>query len=63
MYRRTVDYPDEFANRHHVMLDTEVLVTCGGNRWSRRGGPLLRHGMAYSGTLTHDTEIWFFIIG
>ena len=27
VYQRTVDYPDEFANGHHVMLDTEELVT------------------------------------
>ena len=27
VYQRTVDYPDEFHNRHHVMLDTGVLVT------------------------------------
>ena len=27
VYQRTLDYPDEFANGHHVMLDTEVLVT------------------------------------
>ena len=29
VFQRTVDYPDEFANGHHVMLDTEELVT----RW------------------------------
>ena len=27
VYQRTVDYPDEFANGYHVMLDTEELVT------------------------------------
>ena len=27
VFQRTVDYPDEFANGHHVMLDTEELVT------------------------------------
>ena len=27
VYQRTVDYPYEWANGHHVMLDTEVLVT------------------------------------
>ena len=32
MYQRTVDYPDEFANGHHVMLDTEELVTV---RWEQ----------------------------
>ena len=27
MYQTTVDYPGELANGHHVMLDTEELVT------------------------------------
>jgi len=27
VFQRTVDYPDEWANGHHVMLETEVLVT------------------------------------
>ena len=27
--QQTVDYPDEFHNGFHVMLDTEVLVTVG----------------------------------
>ncbi len=27
VYQRTVDYPDEFANGHHVMLDSGELVT------------------------------------
>ena len=27
VYQRTVDYPDEWANGYHVMLDTEELVT------------------------------------
>ena len=27
VYQRTVDYPDEYANGHHVMLDSEELVT------------------------------------
>ena len=27
VYQRTVDYPDELANGHHIMLDTEELVT------------------------------------
>ena len=27
VYQRTVDFPDEFANGYHVMLDTEELVT------------------------------------
>ena len=27
MYQRTVDYPDELFNGHHVVLDTEELVT------------------------------------
>ena len=29
---KTVDYPDEWHNGHHVMLDTEVLVTV---RWEQ----------------------------
>ena len=32
VYQRTVDYPDEWFNGHHVMLDTEVLVTV---RWEQ----------------------------
>ena len=32
VYQRTVDYPDEFANLHHVMLETEDLVTV---RWDQ----------------------------
>ena len=27
VYQRTVDYPEEFANGYHIMLDTEVLIT------------------------------------
>ena len=27
VYQRTVDYPDEWFNGHHVMLDREELVT------------------------------------
>ena len=27
VYQKTVDYPDEWANGHHVMLDIEELVT------------------------------------
>ena len=27
VYQRSVDYPDEFANGYHVMLDSDVLVT------------------------------------
>ena len=27
VYQRTVDYPSEFNNGHHVTLDTEELVT------------------------------------
>ena len=29
VYQKTVDYPDEWANGYHVMLDTEELVTVG----------------------------------
>ena len=32
VYQRTVDYPEVFANGHHVILDTEVLVTV---RWDQ----------------------------
>ncbi len=32
VYQRTVDYPGEFANGNHVMLDTEELVTV---RWEQ----------------------------
>ncbi len=32
VYQRTVDDTDEFANGHHVMLDTEELVTV---RWDQ----------------------------
>ncbi len=32
VYQRTVDYPDEWANGYHVMLDTEKLVTV---RWDQ----------------------------
>ncbi len=27
VYQKTVDYPDEWFNSYHVMLDTEELVT------------------------------------
>ncbi len=27
VYQRTVDYPGEWAKGHHVMLDSEELVT------------------------------------
>ena len=32
VYRRTVDFPHEFANIHKVMLETEVLMTV---RWDQ----------------------------
>lgn len=32
VFQRTVDYPDEFANGYHVMLDIEELVTV---RWDQ----------------------------
>ena len=32
VYQRTVDYPDEWANGFHVMLDSEKLVTV---RWEQ----------------------------
>ncbi len=32
VYQKTVDYPDEWANGYHIMLDTEVLVTV---RWDQ----------------------------
>ena len=34
-YQRTVDYPDEWRNGFHVMLDTGVLVTV---RWEQVEG-------------------------
>jgi len=34
-FQRTVDYPDEFANGYHVMLDAEELVTV---RWDQVDG-------------------------
>ena len=35
VYQRTVDYPGEFANGFHVMLDTGELVTV---RWEQVEG-------------------------
>ena len=32
VYQKTADYPDEFSNGYHVMLDTEELVTV---RWDQ----------------------------
>ena len=32
VYQKTVDYPDEWNNGHHVMLDSEELVTV---RWDQ----------------------------
>ena len=32
VYQRTVDYPDVYHNGHHIMLDSEVLVTV---RWEQ----------------------------
>ncbi len=32
VYQRTADHPDEMANGHHVMLDTDELVTV---RWDQ----------------------------
>ena len=32
VYQRPVDYPDEWFNGHHVMPDTEELVTV---RWEQ----------------------------
>ena len=37
VYQRTVDYPDEWANGYHVMLDTEEVVTV---RWDQVRGSL-----------------------
>ena len=34
-FQRTVDYPDDWANGYHVMLDTEKLVTV---RWDQVQG-------------------------
>ena len=38
MYQRTVDYPDEWANGHHVMLDTGELVTVRRDQVSAQSG-------------------------
>ena len=35
VHQRTVDYPDELANGHHVMLDSGELVTV---RWKQVEG-------------------------
>jgi hypothetical protein len=35
VYQKTVDYPDEWANGYHVMLDTEELMTV---RWDQVEG-------------------------
>ena len=35
VYQRTVDYPVQFNNGHHVMLDPGVLVTV---RWEQVEG-------------------------
>ena len=32
VYQKTVDYPDEWANGYHVMLDSKELVTV---RWDQ----------------------------
>jgi len=32
VYQKTMDYPDEWSNGYHVMLDTEELVTV---RWDQ----------------------------
>ncbi len=32
VYQRTVDFPDEWANGYHVMLDTKELVTVRRNQ-------------------------------
>ena len=32
VYQRTADYPEELANRYHVMLETEKLVTVRSNQ-------------------------------
>ena len=32
VHQRTVDYPDEWSNGYHVMLDAEELVTV---RWDQ----------------------------
>ena len=43
VHQRTVDYPDELFNSHHVMLDTGELVTV---KWEQVEGcddEVLRH--------------------
>ena len=32
VYQRTVDYPEEWANGHHILLDTEEFVTVRGEQ-------------------------------
>ena len=32
VFQRTADYPEEWANGYHIMLDTEELVTV---RWEQ----------------------------
>ena len=32
VYQKTVDYPDEWANGYHVMLDSDEIVTV---RWDQ----------------------------
>ena len=39
------DYPDEWANGHHIMLDTEELVTV---RWEQVENPSPSDGCARS---------------
>ena len=45
VYQRTMDYPDEWANGYHVMLDSEELVTV---RWDQVDGwpPGMAYGIA-----------------
>ena len=52
VFQRTVDYPDEFANGHHVMLDTGELVTV---RWEQEEG--LRT-VAQEMPLIYRLQIW-----
>ena len=53
VYQKTVDYPDEWHNGHHVMLDNVVPVTV---RWEQVVRGLSPSGLSIGtagGTLHH----------
>ena len=59
MYQRTVDYPEEFHNGHHVMMDTEVLVTV---RWEQVEAELARRAYLWTLALSLIVFTSFFLI-